>query len=128
MAKSLTQRVLSQLKDISKEQKVRKKGRYTAGYAVFSADNFERVAERLELVLKPVLKNGEKISSTGPGEIIDSGVKQFEILKGIFSEVYDYSTTTATFIRLYHISDGKREWLALYIDENPSTPWWGHED
>jgi hypothetical protein len=105
--------------------RIRKKRGYVTGAAKFPASEYSRVLEHVEEKLEPILRNGEKIlCSLEEGEIIDCGVRQFRVKKGTFMEVYDYSRAAVMFIRLYLISDGAGEWLALYVDENPSTPWW----
>ncbi len=125
----LTEKILSELKDVSKSQNIRKHGKYITGSAVFDSGHFDYVANRVNSILAPVAANGEKIlNEIKEGEVVDSGIKQFKILRGIFIEVYDYKTMTVAFVRLYQISDKNKEWLALYIDENPSTPWWGKEE
>lgn len=121
----LTEKILSAFKSISKSQSVRKHGKYITGSATFDSKHFDYVADKINFILAPIVASGEKIASEiTKGEIVDSGAKQFEILKGIFIEVYDYKTMSVAFVRLYQISDKNKEWLALYIDENPSTPWW----
>jgi hypothetical protein len=123
---SITENLLSGLGIEPELCRVRKKGDYVTGMARFSASMYPEVLERLNRVLEPILRNGEKIAcEIGEGDIVDCGVRQFRIKKGTFIEVYGYSSTTAVFIRLYVISSEAEEWLALYIDENPSTPWWG---
>jgi hypothetical protein len=105
--------------------KIRRKGKYTTGAAKFSPSEYSAVLEHVEAKLEPILRNGEKIvCHVSDGEIIDCGVSQFRVEKGTFMEVYDYSRSTAIFIRLYSISNGATKWLALYVDENPTTPWW----
>ncbi|MFH1773698.1 MAG: hypothetical protein ABH874_01920 [Methanobacteriota archaeon] len=121
----LTEKILLEFKSISKSQSVRKHGKYIAGSAAFDSKHFDYVADKINLILAPIAASGEKIASEiTKGEIADSGAKQFEILKGIFIEVYDYKATSVTFVRLYLVGDKNKEWLVLYIDENPSTPWW----
>lgn len=106
-------------------RRIRKKEGYVTGAARFPASEYRRVFRHVEEKLEPVLQKGEKIlCSLREGEIIDCGIKQFRIKKGAFIEVYDYSRTAVMFIRLYLVSGGAGEWLALYVDENPSTPWW----
>lgn len=125
----LTEKILSELKDVSKSQNIRKHGKYITGSATFDSKHFDYAADKINSVLAPIIANGEKIlNEIKNGEVVDSGIKQFKILRGIFIEVYDYKTMTVTFLRLYQISDKNKEWLALYIDENPSTPWWGKEE
>ncbi len=125
---SLTEKILDSLADISKTKKIRTGGKYVTGHATFDVSDFDKVLQRIKGAIAPILKNGEKIESDiSRGEIVDCGLKQFEILKGKFFEVYDYDSTTAVFIRLYHVK-GENEWVALYVDENPDTPWWGEDE
>ncbi len=125
---TLAEEMLDSLADISKTKKIRMRGKYTTGHATFDVDNFDNVISKIKEAIGPVLKNGEKIENDiSAGKIVDCGLKQFEIRKGKFFEVYDYDSTTAIFIRLYHVK-GEREWLALYVDENPDTPWWGEDE
>jgi hypothetical protein len=116
----LTEKILSAFKSISKSQSVREHGKYIAGSATFDSKHFDYVADKINFILAPIAASSEKIASEiTKGEIVDSGAKQFEILKGIFIEVYDYKATSVTFVRLYLVGDKNKEWLALYIDENP---------
>ena len=119
-----TEKILEELRDISDEQKIRKNREYIVGFATFFSKNFEEILKRVEKTLN---NESEKIICIGKGEIIDSGAKQFEIKKAVFMEYYDYPSTTAVFIRLYKIRN-KKEWISLYIDENPITPWWSEEE
>lgn len=125
---SLAEEIFKSLENISKTSKLRTREKYTAGHATFVTGDFDRVLYGINQTIGPLLKNGEKIENDiNAGEIVDCGLKQFKILRGKFFEVYDYGSTTAIFIRLYHVR-GEKEWLALYIDENPDTPWWGEEE
>ncbi len=126
---SFTDELLAGLEAESEFCSIRRKGRYVTGAARFPAVMYSLVLEHVNGGLKPILRNGEKITCRiEAGEIVDCGVKQFTVERGTYIEVYDYSTTTAIFIRLYVISSGEDEWLALYIDENPSTPWWSKKE
>ena len=125
---TLAEGIIDNLAEISKTKKIRTRGKYTTGYATFDVDNFDNVISKIKKVIDPILENGEKIENDiKAGEIVDCGQKQFEIARGKFFEIYDYDKTTAIFIRLYHVR-GEREWLALYVDENPDTPWWGDKE
>lgn len=125
---TLTEEIFDSLSDILKTKKIRTRGKYITGHATFDVSDFDNVLDVVNQTLEPMLKNGEKIENKiSEGEIVDCGLKQFEILRGKFFEVYDYGSTTAIFIRLYHVK-GEKEWLALYIDENPDTPWWGEDE
>ena len=125
---SIGETIIDSISDISKTKKINTRGKYVACHATFDAGDFDNVISKIKETIAPILENGEKIENDiQKGEIVDCGIRQFEILRGKFLEVYDYDKTTAVFIRLYHVK-GEREWLALYIDENPDTPWWGDEE
>ncbi len=125
---TLVEEIFEAIASTSKTKKIRTHGKYTTGHATFDMENFDNVVSKIKEATEPILKNGEKIENDiSGGEIVDCGQKQFEILKGKFFEIYDYGSTTAIFIRLYHVK-GEKEWLALYIDENPDTPWWGEDE
>ncbi len=125
----IAERVLTEVKGISRSQRVRKVGDYVAATALLDVEHFEEAIHRMNAALASIVERGEKIScDLGSGEVVDSGVKGFDILKGVLLEVYDYRKTSAAFIRLYHLRDKRREWLALYVDENPHTPWWSEEE
>ncbi|MFQ5974855.1 MAG: hypothetical protein ACE5J5_00875 [Candidatus Hydrothermarchaeales archaeon] len=126
---ALTEKILKELKKLSKTQKICKHGKYSTATAIFDASSFDEVSSLINNVIDPIAENGEKIiCNIDSGEIIDSQVKGFDIKKGVLIELYDYSSTDVTFIRLYHIRDEKKDWLALYVDENPETPWWTKEE
>jgi hypothetical protein len=125
---TFAEKLLSGLQGISEYAKVRKQGEYIAASARFPSSAYDKIFERIEARVEPIIRNGEKIiNEISKGEIIDSGVRQFSISRGVFMEVYDYTSNSAIFIRLYQITDGENNWLSLYVDENPSTPWWDDE-
>lgn len=126
---SFTAELLSGLEKNADFCRIREAGKYITGSLRLPASEYSKVLRHLEKKLKPILKNGEKIvSNISHGEIIDCGIKQFRIKKGVIMEVYDYSRMTSIFIRVYIISGDDEGWLALYIDENPSTPWWSRRE
>ncbi|RLF60342.1 MAG: hypothetical protein DRN25_02940 [Thermoplasmata archaeon] len=122
-----TEKILRELKDISDNSSIRKNQSYTVGFAVFSPDKFEEVMSRIKKLLQ---REGEEIICEGTGRIVDCGTTQFHIKKAVFIEYYHYISTTSIFVRLYLISnkDDNKEWISLYIDENPLTPWWSKEE
>ncbi len=92
-------------------------------------EHYAEAEKRLNALADRIAAKGEKIlCSIERGDVIDSGVKGFSIHRGTVLELYDYEEMTVAFIRLYHLSDGKKEWLAIYVDENPKTPWWKLEE
>ncbi|WP_456474958.1 hypothetical protein [Candidatus Pyrohabitans sp.] len=125
----LTRDLLSALEVLSERKNIREYASYYAASAFFRTEKYEEV-ERVILSHLEGRKNSELISCTlSSGIISDSGNVQFHILKGRVFEFYDYKEMSACFIRLYHLQDlsNGKEWVALYIDENPSTPWWAEE-
>ncbi len=125
----LAEKIISQVKALAHMHKIRKNRGYVAATAIFDSKNYTRVIEIINSTTDAAAKNGEKISSEiSSGKIIDSGVKQFEILKGALIEIYDYKRTSAAFVRVYRLRSRGKNWVALYIDENPETPWWSEEE
>ncbi len=128
---SLTEKILEDIKSISRNQNVKRNERYVTGCAFFDVVHFDRIVDGITRAIEPIVMDGEKIlNRIDGGKIFDSGEFLFQIKKGVFFEVYDYKELAATFVRLYHLFDpgSRNEWLALYIDENPSTPWWSKVD
>jgi len=102
---------------------------YVAGSAFLDAERFGEALEEIERAIGPIVGSGEKIScELGKGGVVDCTVRGFEVLKGHLFEVYSYESLTAAFIRVYLLKDKEREWIAVYIDENPQTPWWSGKD
>ena len=121
--------LLEGLADIAKTESRREEGGYVVAHATFEVGAYDEVLGRLEQAVKPYREAGEEIAcSVSSGKITDSGVAQYGIRRGFFMELYEYETATVAFLRLYHLEGVGKEWLALYIDENPSTPWWSEEE
>jgi hypothetical protein len=122
---SILHEIQESLKDISKTQDSNKRGGFSTSMSIIEGFTLDDVRARIENVLIKYQLNGEKIASIlQNGEIFDSGTVHFKILAGFIIEFYDYKHKTSVFIRIYQISDGKKEWIAVYIDQNPKTPWW----
>lgn len=126
---SITDALLESVGPIATKVKKRSHKGYISGSAFFPVERYNEVLDRLERLTEEVARGGEKISvDVSRGSIVDSGLPQFKIAKGRGIELYDYETTTAAFIRVYHIKSSDNEWIALYVDENPHTPWWSEEE
>ncbi len=124
----LAKKIVGRLKRIADASSARKFKDYEAASLIFDSARYEDVIKGLNEILGEIAKNGEVISSNfSVGEVVDSGTKHSDILRGMLYEVYDYKAMSSAFIRVYHLKKDK-EWLALYIDENPHTPWWGKEE
>jgi hypothetical protein len=125
----LSQELLSALGELAERKTLREYAHYYAASAFFGKEKYDEV-ERVILSHLEARDRCELIScSISSGTIYDSGAVQFHILKGRLFEFYDYTEMSACFIRLYHIRDlsNNKEWVAMYIDENPATPWWAEE-
>lgn len=121
--------LLEGLADIAKTRKRREERGYVVAHATFEVGAYEEVLRRIEQATRPYRDKGEEIvCAVSSGRIIDSGAEQYAIRRGTSMELYDYERATVAFVRLYHLVGGGREWLTLYIDENPSTPWWSEEE
>ena len=126
---SLLEEIQISLKDIAKVQRKSVRGDSITGMSIVEEAGIESVLECVEKVLEQYLANGEKISTDiVGGEIMDCGKAYFKIKGGWVIEFYEYESTTSLFIRSYCISDGKKEWIAVYVDENSKTAWWDPAD
>lgn len=124
----IAEKILKRLKSAAETGNLRKFKEYEAASLIFQSSKYDDIIRELNEVLVDITKDGEVISSAfGEGEVVDSGAKHLDIVRGMLYEVYDYKAMSSAFIRLYHLK-GKKEWLALYVDENPHTPWWVEED
>lgn len=122
---SILHEIQESLKAISKTQNSNKKGDFSTAMSIIEDFSLDDVRTQIENVLVKYQLKGEKITTVlQNGEILDSGMVHFKIFAGFIIEFYKYEHTTSVFIRTYQISDGNKEWLAVYIDQNPKTPWW----
>jgi len=79
-----------------------------------SVSKYIRDGEVIELIVKD-------------GIFIDTGMETLRVKKGFVWEFYYYPKMVHYFIRQFYIIND-REWIALYIDENPLSPWWSEEE
>jgi hypothetical protein len=122
---SILHEIQESLKPISKTQNSNKRSGFSTAMSIIEDFTLDDARMRIETVLVKYQSKGEKIITVlQNGEILDRGMVHFKILAGFIIEFYDYEHTTSVFIRMYQISDGNKEWLAVYIDQNPKTPWW----
>ncbi len=127
---SLSEGILEKLEAFAEEKKLRRFKDYISASVFASAENYEALEVRLEEKLEELSAEGEVIAlEVGSGRVVDSGKESFLILRGRVFEYYQYREMISLFLRLYHLKDKRteKEWVALYIDENPSTPWWSEE-
>ena len=125
----LVRELLDAVGEIAERKSVREYSGCLAASAFFEREKYGEV-ERLILARLEARSGGELISCRiSSGTIFDFCREQFKILRGRLLEFYDYAEMSACFVRLYQLRDPRtnREWAALYIDENPSSPWWAEE-
>ena len=122
-------KIFSEIKEHASVARQREEQNINAFYLTFKEKSFEEVEEILEKATTNF--KGEKIiCSISRGRIIDLGREQFEIIRGMVIELYDYATLSSCFLRLYEIREkGKKQsWIACYIDENLLSPWWSEDE
>lgn len=125
---NLSRKILEELEGLAQRCSVREYSEYISTSAFFKAEVLPEVKERIEKTLKKFSENGELISlEICSGKVVDAGIESFKIAGGKVYEYYHYETMTSLFIRLYSIEDRGKGWIALYIDENPHSPWWAEE-
>ncbi len=125
---SLSRKILKKLEGLAQRHSVREYSGYTSASAFFNSELLSEVREMIEKILKELGKSGELISlEIRNGKVVDTGRESFRISRGYIYEYYHYETMTSLFIRLYVVEDNEKSWIALYIDENPHSPWWAEE-
>jgi len=125
----LIEEIFKKFKKEAAEGNIRENKGTRSCFLIFRKKKTNEIIEHLETILKN--KNGEKIiCEIKKGEIYDLGKVYFKIKSGTVIEFYDYEKLSSCFIRIYEIQkkESSDSWTALYIDENPSTPWWSKEE
>jgi len=122
---SLLSEIQDALRGVSKAQRTNCKGRFVSASSIVEDADLKGVLSLIEPVLESRAGRGERIvSEIACGEVVDLGRRDFRILGGSLIEFYDYEESSSIFIRVYELSDGRRRWIGVYMDENPETPWW----
>ncbi|RMF89583.1 MAG: hypothetical protein D6733_05980 [Methanobacteriota archaeon] len=122
---TFTEDILRALQDISGISKSGHDAGLSVGMAIIDDSDLDEVGRRIEAALEPHASHGEKmVSRLMDGEILDCGTGYFRIRGGYVVEFYEYEKGASVFIRSYLISDGTKEWIAVYVDENPRSLWW----
>ena len=97
-------------------------------YMKFDANYEEEIRKVVSDILGSYIRDGEIIEMVvKSGLFIDMGMETIRIKRGFIWEYYHYPETTHYYIRLLHLTDAN-DWIALYVDENPLTPWWSGEE
>jgi len=121
----LIDNLYDELKDAAEVKSIRSLGLYRVLSMIFKPEFFNDVAGIVDELTIKAAANGERISCRiSYGEVVDMGSKSIDVTDGFYIELYNYQYTTVYHIRIYKFKSGDREWCALYVDENPETPWW----
>ncbi len=129
MDSSFTKEVMEEFRGSYKVGDVRRRGKYAACYLLFDYEAYRDVLERLDALTERHTERGERIRcQIGRGAVVDMGVETILVRGGVCWELYDYEELSLAFVRLYSLEEGERRWVALYVDENPETPWWSKEE
>jgi len=107
---------------------IRKNGEYLCTSLILYNSEFDEICDAIQKKLID-MKYGELIiCNLNTGSLYDLGKLSLKIKNGMFMEFYDYNEMNVLFIRIYHFVDNEKTWVSVYIDENPSTPWWSKEE
>ena len=107
---------------------IRKNGEYLCSSLILYNLGFDEICDAIQKKLID-MKYGELIiCNLNTGSLYDLGKLSLKIKNGMFMEFYDYNEMNVLFIRIYHFVDNEKTWVSVYIDENPSTPWWSKEE
>ncbi|MEM1546789.1 MAG: hypothetical protein QXY40_04580 [Candidatus Methanomethylicia archaeon] len=121
----LIDELYDRLKDKADIKSVRSLGLYRVLSMMFKYDFFNDVTSIVDDLTIKAAVNGERIKCRlSYGEVVDMGLKSIDVIDGFYIELYNYQSTTVYHIRIYRFKNKDREWCALYVDENPETPWW----
>lgn len=121
--------MIEKLSEEADLKSVKSMGKYKAYSFIFKNKSFQELEAVVEEMLKKPALNGELIKcNVSEGKLIDMGEEMLRIVNGLCVEFYSYEELSLYFLRLYWFKDGSREWVSLYIDENPETPWWSLEE
>lgn len=119
----LIDELYDELKDRAEVKSVRGLGLYRVLSMIFKPELLEDIVNAVDSLT--IKKAGERIRcKLSYGEVVDMGLKSMDITDGVYIELYNYESTTVYHVRIYKFKGGGREWVALYVDENPETPWW----
>jgi hypothetical protein len=125
----LIDNLYDELKDMAEAKSIRSLGLYRVLSMVFKPSFFNDVASVVDKLTTKATANGERISCRiSYGEVVDMGLKSMDVTDGFYIELYNYQYATVYHIRIYKFKSGDREWCALYVDENPETPWWTRDE
>jgi hypothetical protein len=97
-------------------------------YMKFNIEHEREVRALVSDILGEYVRDGEIIEMiVKSGLFVDMGMETIRIKRGFIWEYYHHPETIHYYIRLLHLTNSS-DWIALYIDENPLTPWWSGEE
>lgn len=114
-----------ELKSRAEVKSVRSLGLYRVLSMIFKPEFLNDIVNTVDSLTIKTAASGERIKcKLSYGEVVDMGLKSMDITDGVYIELYNYESTTVYHVRIYKFKSEDKEWIALYVDENPETPWW----
>ena len=124
-------KLVMKLESSIKQKMINKYKNIRTVFLRISPDNINDAIKYIEEILEEYKGRSEIIKLLiKEGYFMDTGIETLEIEYGLIWEIYDYPTFTHYLIRLLKIIEksNNRNWVAIYIDENPDTAWWTEEE
>ncbi|MFQ5871487.1 MAG: hypothetical protein ACE5IB_04960, partial [Candidatus Geothermarchaeales archaeon] len=121
----LVEAVLEALDHLAESKRIEVGDECVVGSVLLPEERFEEAVAVLTFKIRDSLPRGEVIlCRIREGRVVDMGAESLKVLDGFYAEGYDYDNLSAVFLRAYLLTDGRRRWTAVYMDENSRTPWW----
>ena len=125
----LVEAVLEALDHLAESKRIEVGDECVVGSALLAEERFEEAVAVLTSKIRDSLPSGEAIlCRIREGRVIDMAAESLKVLDGFCVEGYDYDNLSVFFLRTYLLTDGRRRWTAVYMDENLRTPWWPPEE
>ncbi len=125
----LVEAILEALDHLAESKRIEVGDECVVGSALLPEARFEEAVAVLTSKVRESLPHGEVIlCRIREGRVVDMGAESLKVADGFYAEGYDYDNLSVFHLRAYLLTDGKRRWTAVYMDENSRTPWWPPEE
>jgi len=125
----LVEAILEALDHLAESKRIEVGDECVVGSVLLPEARFEETVAVLTSKIRDSLPRGEVIlCRIREGRVVDMGAESLKVMDGFYAEGYDYDNLSVVFLRAYLLTDGKRRWTAVYMDENSRTPWWPPEE
>ncbi len=128
---TLLDKLVTKLESNIRQKLINKYKNMRTVFLRISPDDINDAVKYIEEILEEYKGRSEIIKLLiNEGYFMDTGIETLKIEYGLIWEIYDYPTFTHYLIRLLKIigKSNNRNWIAIYIDENPDTAWWTEEE